>query len=205
MLHILTDFQALDPGNALFRNWIEENRKEGHNLVVDASGAKGHVSRFLAGEFPELTFEIQDVSQALLTKAQQALSPALQKRIKFNQHDKFEPQPIPDTDKVLAYVLKNVLWNRSDEESIRILQAFIPALEKSPQTVILLNDGISPVRGMFESHVEEAYRRRDVTVMTMHNNKQRTEQEWRELFTKASPQFQVRVHRRLLEILCIVY
>lgn len=115
----------------------------------------------------------------------------MQQRIKFEQRDFFEPRPIEDADKALAYIVWNVLWNWSDEDCIKLLQTFIPIMKKSPQTVLLINDGISPARGTFEIHVEKAYRRRDVTVMTMHNTKQRTEGEWRDVFTRANPHFKV--------------
>ena len=61
-------------------------------------------------------------------------------------------------------------------------------MEKEPQTVVLVNDGMSPARGTFEPQAEQAYRRRDVTVMTMHNAKQRTEEEWR-VVRKGEPVF----------------
>lgn len=160
---------------------------------MDIGGGNGHVSTALAEKFAELCFEVQDISQTLLTQGEQALSPALQQRIKFNQRDMFKPQPIDDADRVLAYVLRNVLWNWSDEDCVKLLQTFVPVMEKSPQTVVLVTDGISPARGTFESHVEKVYRRRDVTVMTMHNTKQRTEEEWREVFAKASPHFMVSI------------
>ncbi len=158
---------------------------------MDVGGGNGHVSTFLAEQFPELSFEVQDISQTLLTKGQQALPSGLQQRIRFNQRDMFKAQPVEDAGKVLAYVLRNVLWNWSDEDCIKILQTFVPVMEASPEVVVLVNDGMSPARGTFEPHVEKAYRRRDVTVMTMHNTKQRTEEEWRELFAKASPHFKV--------------
>jgi hypothetical protein len=120
------------------------------------------------------------------------LSPKLQQRIVFTQrNDNFDPQPIGDTEKVAAYVIRNVFWNWSDNDVTRLLQTFVPIMEKSPCTAILINDGISPARNAFDPHVEQAYRRRDLTMMTMHNVKQRTEVEWRELFAKASPCFKV--------------
>lgn len=128
----------------------------------------------------------------LLERGKQSLSPQLQQRIMFTQsNDKFDPQPTGDTEKVTAYVIRNVFWNWSDNDVTRLLQTFVPVLEKSPGTVILICDGISPGRKAFDPHVELAYRRRDLTMMTMHNVKQRTEKEWREVFAQASPCFEV--------------
>jgi O-methyltransferase domain len=160
-------------------------------LVVEVVGKNGYAAPFLAEQFPGLSFEVQSNSPALLSQSQQSLPMALQHCIKYNLHDTFKPQPISDADKVLVYIMRTVLWNFTDEDCIRLLQSFIPAMEKSPGTALLVNDLMSPARGTFELHIEQAYRRRDVTLMTMHNTKQRTEEEWRGLFTKASPNFKV--------------
>ena len=149
----------------------------------------------LAEQFPGLSFEVQDISQTSSTLGRQALSPALEQRIKFKPRDIFEPQPTEDADKMLACVIRNVLWNRSDEDCVKLLRSFVPVLEKSPQTVVLVNEMISPARGTFSLPIETAYRRRDVTVMTMHNAKQRTVEEWRGLFIEASPHFKVGINR----------
>lgn len=106
--------------------------------------------------------------------------------------DNCMPQPTGDLDdKQMVYLIRNTLWNCSDEEGIKTLQTFVPAMEKSPNTVLLVNEMMSPAAGTFEPHIEKSYRRRDVTVMTMHNAKQRTEGEWKELFAKASLNFTV--------------
>ena len=127
---------------------------------------EGRNTAFLADQFPALSFE--------------------------TQVDKFKPQPTEGPDKVLlVYLVRNILWNCSDEDCVKILQTFVPVMEESPDTVLLVNEMMSPAGGTFERHVEKGYRRRDVTVMTMHNAKQRTEEEWKALFTKASPNFTV--------------
>lgn len=84
-----------------------------------------------------------------------------------------------------------MLWNCSDDEVVEVLRGFLPVLERDPAAVLLINEMLSPAPGMFKPHVEEAYRRRDVTTMTMHNAKQRTEDEWRGLFALASPHLEV--------------
>lgn len=127
---------------------------------------EGRNTTLLADQFPALSFQ--------------------------TQVDKFKPQPTGDPDNVLlVYLVRNILWNCSDEDCVKTLQTFVPAMEKSPDTVLLVNEMMSPAAGTFERHVEKGYRRRDVTVMTMHNAKQRTEEEWKALFAKASPNFMV--------------
>ena len=92
---------------------------------------------------------------------------------------------------VLAYTVRNIFWNKSDQEVIDCVRGFVQTLEQHPQTSLLLNEMLSPGRGDFDGALEHAYRRRDLTTMTMHNAKQRKEAEWRALFAKASPQWKV--------------
>lgn len=184
-------YEALDPGNKLLSDYFKEKDSPGQDLIVDISGKAGSTSKFLAEEFPKLKFQVQDVSQPLLDQGRQSLPETLKERIAFEQHDLFKPQETQNQEKILAYIIKSVLWNLCDDDCIKVLQTFIPALEKFPETVILVNDLVSPRSGTFEPHVEKAYRRRDVTLMTMHNVKQRTEQEWLDLLRSVSPHFQV--------------
>lgn len=108
------------------------------------------------------------------------------------QVDRFEPQPIAYPENtLLIYLVRNILWNHSDAECIKILRAFVSAMRKTPGAVLLVNEMLSPAPGTFERNVEKSYRRRDVTVLIMHNAKQRTEDEWRALFVEASPDFKV--------------
>lgn len=165
----LTDeilFEALDPGNTLFCRWFDSNGNEDRMLVVDVEGRN---TAFLSDQFPALSFE--------------------------PQVDRFKPPPIENPNgRRLVYLVRNILWNCSDDDGVKLLQAFIPDMEKSPNAVLLVNEMMSPARGTFERHVEKGYRRRDVTVMTMHNAKQRTEEEWKALFAQASPNFTVRAN-----------
>ncbi|KAL1988835.1 hypothetical protein VTN96DRAFT_7719 [Rasamsonia emersonii] len=188
--------QTLDPGNALFHDWFTTNTKgDARPLVIEIGGGDGPVSRFLAGEFPALSFEVQDASEALLAKGRQSLPSELQGRIQFQHHELFAPQeqklPGRSTGKALIYIIRNILWNLPDEKCIRLLQTFVPVMANNQNAVVLVNELLSPAPGTFAPHVEKAYRRRDVTLTTMHNVKQRREGEWRALFEKASPEFSV--------------
>ena len=150
---------AFDPGDALFCAWMEENPNTESSLFVDVDGRS---TELIKERFPTLSFE--------------------------TQVDKLEPPLMGDYQNLrIVYLVRNTLWNYSDEVCVKFLQRCALALQRSPHAVLLLNEMASPGRGMFERHVEKRYRRRDVTVMTMHNAKQRTEEEWNDLFAKASP------------------
>lgn len=90
------------------------------------------------------------------------------------------------------YHLHGALWNYPDEECVTIIRVLAGILEKSPAAVVLVNDLMSPQPGTApENHPDKIYRRRDVTVMTMHNAKIRTAQEWHALFLEAHPDIKV--------------
>lgn len=127
----------------------------------------------------------------MLEKGQNDLPPELNERIKFARRDMFKVRPAEDGENVGAYILRDVLWNMEDRDCVKVLQTFVPVLEKSNKTVLLVNELLSPDPRTFEPHVEQAYRRRDVTLLTMHNAKQRTEREWRTLLTGIHPSVKV--------------
>lgn len=135
---------------------------------MDLQGQPGPTSQFLGDKHPHLKFQLQAFPRDMET---------------------FEPKG--DPDHATVYVIKSVLWNLPDQRCISALRTLVPALGASPSSVILVNDLLSPPPGTFEPHVDKAYRRRDVTVMTMHNAKLRTEDEWLALLEQASPNLKV--------------
>ena len=131
----------------------------------------------------------------MLERGQNELPPELQNRVRFARRDMFKPRSDENGESIGAYVLRDILWNMEDRECARVLQTFVPVLEKANETVLLVNELLSPAPGTFEPHVEQAYRRRDVTLMTMHNVKQRTEQEWRDILASVHPSLKVSLHK----------
>lgn len=111
-------------------------------------------------------------------------------RISFTYLDSmFDPPPPKDVNLVCVYVIRNLFWNWTDDDAVKLLRQLVQTLQGNPLTRILVADGVSPSSGEFLPHVEIAYRRRDITTMTMHNVKQRSQAEWLELFSS--------VHRSL--------
>ncbi|KAF7559512.1 hypothetical protein G7046_g4648 [Stylonectria norvegica] len=72
-------------------------------------------------------------------------------------------------------------------EDASLLKHFATALDKDPHSVIIVNDLLSPLPGKYSPRLDKAFRRRDVTVMTMHNAKLRTEEEWMGIFQTVNP------------------
>ncbi|KAM0432845.1 hypothetical protein ACHAPT_004547 [Fusarium lateritium] len=157
---------SMDPGNQLLETWFSENLEKTTcpRKVVDLVRTPETASRFLAEKFPSLELEVhqlpKDVSQ-------------------FTLEDE------PSTPCV--YLFKSILWNLPDKECIYVLSNLLLATRKSKDSVILINDLLSPPPGTFEPHVDKAYRRRDVTVMAMHNAKLRTKEEWDAIFRQSHP------------------
>ncbi|KAL1959371.1 hypothetical protein VTO42DRAFT_2174 [Malbranchea cinnamomea] len=185
--------ETLDPGNKLFDDWFKANQVDETKLIVHVGGHDSQTAELLVKNFPTLRFEIQNDSPRALEKGQKELTPELSERITFVRRDIFKPRPVSEAEYVGVYLLRNVLWKMDDKDCIKLLQSFVPVLEKSNQVFLLVNEVLSPAPRTFEPHVEQAYRRRDVTLMTMHNAKQRTEQEWRDLITGVNPHFKVDV------------
>ena len=183
-------------------DWLASGRDispEGESrLIIEVSGKTGAFSRQLAPLFPDLRFEVQDSSSDLLRRGEQSLQPELADRVNFRPRDLFAPRSIEETERggdhsytPTVFLLRGVLWNLDDSAAVRLLQSFIPAMQRQDGPLLLISDLVSPAWGTFEPHVERAFRRRDVTLMTMHNVKQRTASEWDTLIRDACPHFKV--------------
>ena len=165
-------------------------------LLIEVSGKTGAFSRQLATLFPNLHLEVQESSTDLLQRGKANLEPELVDRVQFTHRDLFQPRSAQDQSHTgrTIFLLRSVLWHLEDSKAIELLQSFIPALRGangSEKPVLLINDLVSPAFGTFEPHIERAFRRRDVTLMTMHNVKQRTAKEWGDLIQSACADFKV--------------
>ena len=194
----------LDPGNGMIIDWLAYRRDNSQDgkvpLIIEVSGKTGSFSRQVATVFPYLRFEVQDSSSELLQCGEQSLQSELVNRIRFTPRDLFATRSIQEIEvngdrglTPITYLLRGVLWSLDDSEVIRLLQSFIPALRHRNRPLLVISDLVSPAWGTFEPHVERAFRRRDVTLMTMHNVKQRTANEWNALIRSAGLDFVVRV------------
>ncbi|KAK3331716.1 putative O-methyltransferase [Cercophora scortea] len=193
--------KTLDPGNGMITNWLRDQpwttQSNTPALVIDIDGKTGSFAKDLATLFPNLHFEVQDSSPAPLAIGKQTLPQSLSNRITFRLRDLFTQRTpnehgSPTSPRVL--MLRSALWRLDDAGCIQLLQSFIPLLQHAdnPKPILLVNDLVSlewdPDRG---PDADRPFRRRDVTVMTMHNAKQRTAREWAALFAQASARFEV--------------
>ncbi|KAK0513795.1 hypothetical protein JMJ35_003517 [Cladonia borealis] len=175
----------------LIHRWFEANEICDNDLVIDVGGGSGHVCVSLAKAFPTPSFIVQDLVDTMYQANLQGLPEALQKRFRFQRHDFLEPQPLSDASRVKVYLLRMVLWNWADDIAVKILQTFVPVMKQFPGISLLINDGIHCRPGILEPHVEKEIRQLDMAMMVMNNAKVREEHQWRELLTKASPNFEL--------------
>ncbi|KAL8791883.1 MAG: hypothetical protein Q9195_005545 [Heterodermia aff. obscurata] len=179
---------SLDPGDAMIRGWFQSERPSNRTKVVEFGGRYGFASVSLVAKEPKLTFEVRCDSQEFLRRGEALAGHDSTSRITFTHVSSlFGPLPLDDSKNVLVYVIRNLFWNWTDDDAVKLLKTLLPTLRITPSIHILVTDGISPSRRDFPPHVEVAYRRRDVTTMTMHNVKQRTQAEWLALFSRVDP------------------
>ena len=162
----------------------------GKGKVVDAGGGNGSISMMLAKEFPDLDFVVQDISQDMMRQASTRKEmEGLEGRVTFMQHDFFEAQPIHDAK---AYFIRHVTHNYVDGDCIKILRAFIPALEKSPGTPLLINDTILPELNQKPKFDERISRQADMAMFVVLGAKQRSATQFWDLLKAADERFEVR-------------
>ena len=197
---VLNSSTDLDPGNGMIIDYLTNQLAPSSTtqpqslLLIEINGKTGSFSTHLATIFPSLTCLVQDPSPALIQKGQSSLPVSLAPRISFQQRDLFAPRTLKDLDsyassseneRALIVLLRSVLWNLPDAEVVQLLKSFMPMLDskhgsRKRDIKILVSDLVSPAYGTFAPDIERerTFRRRDVTLMTMHNVQQRTAGEW---------------------------
>lgn len=178
---------------------ISKSTFELQPLVVEVCAMQSSFSKKVAQVLPELSFNVQDASSFLRSQGSSQLPENLSKYVKLQNGDLSKGGEVDGvTDQSskdgqrgpIIFVLRSALSLLDDSEIVRILRAFVPVMQNK-LVVVLICDLVSPEFGTFPPHVEKIYRRRDVTLMTMHNAKQRTAQEWTSLFSAGNPSFKV--------------
>jgi len=129
----------------------------------------------------------------MLVQGQPLLTSKVRSRVIYMKHNFFDPQPVHNAS---AFFIRQCVHNWPDQECIKILRAFLPALEKcKPRTPLLINDTVLPKRSEKTRFEERGLRQLDIGMMVVLNAKQRTEKEFRRLLKDADERFEiVKVH-----------
>ena len=91
-------------------------------MVVDVGGGFGTVSKALAKAFPGLNFVVEDRGEVI--KNATVEDPEIRDRVRFLEHDFFEPQPIKDA---AVYFIRRVLMEWPDDKAVEMFKALKPA------------------------------------------------------------------------------
>lgn len=179
--------------------------------VVDCGGGSGHASFVLAQvrplnlyilkyveshkiqipnrakKFSTLEFIVQDISTKMM--GHEHNQSELDGRIVFMKHDYFEPQPVQDAS---VYFIRQCIHNWDDAGAIKILKAFVPALERCRAgTPLLINDTILPKPGSITRYEERNLRQFDIAMLLQLGAKQRTVEDFRKILKQADERYHV--------------
>ncbi|KAI9685960.1 MAG: hypothetical protein M1820_010698 [Bogoriella megaspora] len=154
--------------------------------VVDVGGSGGHASEALARQYPHLNFIVQDLPETIANakKAFDDSDTAISSRIKFMQHDFFQPQPIKDAN---VYLLRMIIHDWPDSEASKILKHLQQVLDV-PNARIVIMDTVLPRPNTIPTLQERQLRVRDLTMMQVFNAKEREIEDWRLLTENAGLQ-----------------
>lgn len=157
------------------------------STVVDVGGSGGHASLALAKEFQHLNFIVQDLPETI-ANSKQAIARdetnsdnAALSRVRFMEHDFFQPEPVVDAD---VYLLRMIIHDWPDSEAIKILGHLKKAMQK-PGARIVIMDTVLPQPSTIPLLQERQLRVRDLTMMQVFNAKERELEDWKALVHQA--------------------
>lgn len=151
-------------------------------------GSGGHDDFVLAKKFPDLNIVVQD-----LPKVESSFSaniPAeLKDRVKFQAHDFFQPQPLPAD----IYMIKLILHDWPDQESIKILQGLRPSLKPGARVIFI--DYVGKQEGLTGEQLPRSIQAMgtatDLRMMALFNAEERPVEAWKRIFEAADERFDI--------------
>lgn len=150
--------------------------------IVDIGGSQGQTAIALAREFPHLPQIVVEDLHSVVEPAKTSLPGDLGNRVSFIAHDFHELQPSAVASAQII-MMRFILHDYSDAVSVRIIRNILPALKQGARLVVL--DIAAPALGEASPLEEKAIRSLDIEMLTMLNGKERTVDEWKELFQVA--------------------
>lgn len=157
-------------------------------LVVDVGGGIGHISAAIAQAHPHLRFQVQDFEDLRGAAEELMESNGVKDRVEFVSHNFFDPQP-ESARGAAVYFMRNILHNWSDLYCKRILKPIAESM--GPESRIVNCDIVLPEPNSVPKAQDAVIRALDLTMLSMFNAKERSTDQWKELFTSADGRLEI--------------
>ncbi|OQD64188.1 hypothetical protein PENPOL_c008G03690 [Penicillium polonicum] len=161
----------------------------GPKTIVDIGGSSGHTVLAIAPLASEAEFIVQDNNVDALDMGRKLVllsaEPGVASRVSFQSHNFFEPQPVSAD----GYILRHILHDWNDEDSVSILKALLPAIK--PGAKVFISEGIlpDPPAQRLNTLTEKMALIEDQFMLAAHDARERTVGDFVRLFQTASPKF----------------
>ncbi|KAL8714646.1 MAG: hypothetical protein Q9220_001595 [cf. Caloplaca sp. 1 TL-2023] len=154
----------------------------GNSTVVDLGGSNGHASIALAEAFPDLKFIVQDLPDTIESSRpdMKTFPSPIADRISFQHHDFFTPEPLKDVE---VFLLRMIIHDWPAAEAVEIIKNLVNSMKPGGKLIIM--DTVLPQPGSVPVPTEAALRVRDLSMMQVHNSKERELDEWVTLLKRA--------------------
>ncbi|KAF1978268.1 S-adenosyl-L-methionine-dependent methyltransferase [Bimuria novae-zelandiae CBS 107.79] len=161
--------------------------KEGNATVVDIGGSAGHDAFALAAAYPKLSITVEDLHECAPVFSANVPS-ELASRVTFLEHNFFNPQPVSAD----IYLLKLILHDWPEAESVEIIQQLRPALK--PGARILFIDYMGK-QGEIDPNLPRSIHQfgtsTDLRMMALFNARERSLEAWKGIVGKADERFEI--------------
>jgi hypothetical protein len=159
----------------------------------------------LAKKFPNLAITVQDLPQAR-TVFDKNITDDLKPRVTFDAHDFFKPQTIQAD----IFLIKLILHDWPDNESVQILRNLVPAMR--PGSRVLFIDYVGKQDTLtaegsdsLPRSIQQFGTSTDLRMMALFSAKERPVDAWKDIFRKADERFDlVRVEANPLTFMVIM-
>jgi len=176
----LEDFGEAMKSNSLnsLRGVLEHCDFSEARRVADIGGGFGHLALALIEKYRHLEAVVLDRHEVVRVARHHlpVSDPSIAERLDYLHGDMFESVPAAD-----VYILKHIIHDWEDEKCIQVLQNCCRSVHRGGRVVCV--DAVLPPLGNTASLPAKLL---DIVMLTHITGKERTEQEWRELYHAAN-------------------
>lgn len=138
---------------------------------IQLGGSNGHASIALAEAFPNFKFIVQDLPDTIESSGPvpETLPSSVAGRLRYQNHDFFTPH-------VDVFLLRMIIHDWPTAEATQIIRNVVDSIKPGGKLIIM--DTVLPPPGSVPAVTEAALRVRDLSMMQVHNSKERELDEW---------------------------